>query len=232
MVLSETIVSHMYAQQPKDTDQYLIGTGAAVCVAPLSYCSGIPFEESTKTYTINIVSADGSSIPVHGWKRVPLSIGGSATTTDFLISDVVSPILGVHALNQVEIGFHMTRGGGYLYRGNDKVPINIISSLPYCHLKRFVGPKSVCAVDHKDSWILGETTIERRHRCSRLAFFVPTHQTMRDCPVTIDKFGSKRVSNGKYVDTQKMLRLSMTVGELCIRSSKTSQFGQDLRSLI
>ena len=144
----------MYAQQPKDTDQYLIDTGAAVCVAPLSYCSDLPFEESTNTYTINLVSADGSSIPVHGWKRVPLSIGGSATTIDFLISDVVSPILGAYALNQIDIGINMSRDGGYLYRGNDKEPIKIINSLPYCHLKRFVGHKSVCAVDHKDSWIL------------------------------------------------------------------------------
>ena len=140
----------MDAQQPEDTYLYLIDTGAAVCVAPLSYCSDLPFEESTKTYTINLVSADGSSIPVHGWKRVPLSIGGSATTTDFLISDAVSLILGVYAFNQIDIGFNMNRDGGYPYRGNDKEPVNIINSLPYCHLKRLFGPKSVCAVDHKD----------------------------------------------------------------------------------
>ena len=140
--------------------------------------------------------------------------------------------LGFTPLNQICIGFHMNLGGGYIYRGNDKVPINIINSVPYCHLKRFVGPKSVFALDHKDSWTLGETTIERRHRCSRLAFFVPTHQTMRDCPITIDRFGSKRVSKGRLVDKQKTLKLSMTIGEPCLRSSKTSQFGQDPLSLI
>ena len=107
--------------------------------SPTIRFSDLPFEWSTKTDTINLVSADGSSIPVRGWKRVPLSIGGSATNIDFLMPDVVYPILWVYALNQIDIGFNMNRDGGYLYRGNDKEPVNIINSLPYCHLKRFFG---------------------------------------------------------------------------------------------
>ena len=99
----------MYALGTRDTDQYLVDTGAAVCVAPLSYVSGISFEESTKTDTVNLVSADGSSIGVHGWKIVPLAIGGSIATIEFLMSDVLSLILGAYALNQIGIGFNMNR---------------------------------------------------------------------------------------------------------------------------
>lgn len=67
--------------------------------------------------------------------------------------------------------------------------------------------KPVYSIEYEYTWILGETAIERRRRCGRIAFLTPTSQTMKDCPVSLGIFGYIRITKGKFPGGQRIFEI-------------------------
>ena len=94
-----------------ESDQYMVDTGAAVCVALSSQFTDTSSRDEKVDNLVELISADGSPITVYGWKSVPLSVGGADTMLEFLISDGPYPILGACALNRLGVDFVMRHSG-------------------------------------------------------------------------------------------------------------------------
>ena len=84
------------ASSPTETWGILVDTGAATSVAPKSFASDI--ELSPAPSTLQISTATGKAVKTYGLRTVHLQSHGLSLEVNFVIADVVTPLLGLDSM--------------------------------------------------------------------------------------------------------------------------------------
>ena len=83
----------------KNNDTYIIDSGAAVSVAPPSFCTKFILD-STKKDDYKLQSATGQKLQVYGVRQIEIKFGKITISIAFVICQVTQPLISVTDLNQ------------------------------------------------------------------------------------------------------------------------------------
>ena len=86
----------------------LIDTGAATSVAPKGFASHIKL--SPVPFTLQLTTATGQAIETYGLRKVHLQSRGLSLEVNFVIADVVTPLLGLDIMLQDTLSLQVDHG--------------------------------------------------------------------------------------------------------------------------